>query len=564
MDRAHPTPAQPLGIESLPCGVCRLRMDGELTVLSANQFFYRLFGYERSDSALPHPASLHTLTYPSDWPLLHSGILEDVHAGKALLQRELRVIHRSGLVLWVLLCCTPFPGPDGYLDCILIDITARIHAMERLRASEEERQLLLTHTGRFAFRFYLSSRTAVLPPDTARELGMSERMELFPDQVTLGGWCGDECREDFARFFQSMVDGASGGSVRLRFRSGKGEFTWYSFAYSMVYSADGRGLHAVVSFEDVSQQREKELAYEKWSQYNQAQMESAVVYYECNLTRNVLEKLDGYTAFCYPQDAMHSYDEMLAYVVDTMVWVEDRELYNTHFLRETLLSHYRAGGREHSLDCRRLDSEGQPFWVRVTVQILPDPFSDDVKAFILVRDINTEKLREEELRCRSQTDPLTGVLNRGAFVEQLSALFAASPPGTAHGLVMLDVDRFKDLNDTMGHQFGDKVLVDIAEILRNALRSDDLIGRLGGDEFVLCLKNMPSRRALEDKMANICGALTLTFTEGGNTSGSLGGVLYPEEGTDFMELYRKADLALYKAKRQGRARYMLFDSETMG
>ena len=550
-----------ISLDAMPCAFCQVRCDGPLSIVSANRLFYSLCGYTPEEAGSAGFTSLSFINYPADWPAFQAALREGGLSARRSFSADTKAVHRSGRVLWLQAHCSPAPCGEDLLNCVFLDTTEQMGLLEQLRRGDEERQLLLQHTGRFVFRYYIASRIIVFSPDAAAELGVPQRLQGAPNTPSIDERCAPESAADYIRFFNEMRTGLPSGNVVLHFRNHTGEYVWYSCAFSMVYGPDGVPQHAVISFEDVSAQREKELAYEKWSQYNQSQMRSALMYYECNLSRNLLDKIDGADALRFPPEALDSYDGLYRYVVDELLWPEDRAVYETYFRRSRLMEQFEDGKRELGMECRRKDPRGRPFWVLVTVQILPDPYSDDVKAFILVKNIDAEKRREMELQARSQQDPLTGCLNRAAFAEQADALFQAGPAGAVHALIMLDIDHFKYLNDTMGHQFGDQVLTGVAERLSKALRGQDLVGRLGGDEFVLLLRGLPAGLDLQERIDGLCQSLGRDWEGGAAITVSMGAAVCPRDGNTFDVLYRKADQALYHAKRQGRARAVLFEPE---
>ncbi|MEG2119737.1 MAG: GGDEF domain-containing protein [Pseudoflavonifractor sp.] len=164
------------------------------------------------------------------------------------------------------------------------------------------------------------------------------------------------------------------------------------------------------------------------------------------------------------------------------------------------------------------------------------------------------------LRESALLDPLTGVLNRRGLLEALSQLLSAPAPAR-HALVMVDIDHFKALNDRMGHPFGDRTLIAVADALRSNLRAGDILGRLGGDEFLLCLKDLPPRCVPEEKLAQLCAALHLTQNGRVYATSCLGGAICPDDGDLFDTLYPKADCALYAAKRRGPGHHALYRPE---
>ncbi len=116
---------------------------------------------------------------------------------------------------------------------------------------------------------------------------------------------------------------------------------------------------------------------------------------------------------------------------------------------------------------------------------------------------------------------LTGALNRITFHEKVREVLRRDDFYGQHALLILDIDHFKGINDSLGHQFGDQVLGDSAAILKRELRKDDLCGRIGGDEFMVFLNDVPSEKELEPRIAQICKSLTRCYEGYGTVSCSM-------------------------------------------
>ena len=125
--------------------------------------------------------------------------------------------------------------------------------------------------------------------------------------------------------------------------------------------------------------------------------------------------------------------------------------------------------------------------------------------------------------------------------------------GGTVGLLLIDLDRFKEVNDTLGHDHGDRLLREVAERLRGALRRGDTLARLGGDEFAVLLRGLPDRGAAVELALRLTGALERPFVVRGVTvqlGASVGVALCPDHGTDVTTLVQRADVAMYEAKRE--------------
>ncbi len=162
-------------------------------------------------------------------------------------------------------------------------------------------------------------------------------------------------------------------------------------------------------------------------------------------------------------------------------------------------------------------------------------------------------------------DALTGLPNRALFNETLvHAIGQAARHRRRLALFFLDVDRFKNINDTLGHGVGDRVLQEVARRLTAAMRSSDMVARLGGDEFVLLAEDFGDTSDLADIAAKVLGALGPTFTLEAQElalSASIGICTFPEDGSDAQALLANADIAMYRAKEQGRNRHCFYSSE---
>jgi len=165
----------------------------------------------------------------------------------------------------------------------------------------------------------------------------------------------------------------------------------------------------------------------------------------------------------------------------------------------------------------------------------------------------------------ARIDALTGLSNRAVFLEQLEAAVdpRVSPRGDSFSVLMLDLDRFKNVNDSLGHAAGDALLREVAKRLRSALRSTDLLARLGGDEFAIIQAGCnDQRQGSIDLAARICKSIAEPFLLPGRqveVGTSVGIAMVPEHGQDREQILKKADLALYRSKSAGRNCFTLYD-----
>jgi diguanylate cyclase (GGDEF)-like protein len=180
------------------------------------------------------------------------------------------------------------------------------------------------------------------------------------------------------------------------------------------------------------------------------------------------------------------------------------------------------------------------------------------------RDISERKRNEEEIRYLAFHDSLTGAATRSVLLDQLTrCLSRAQRSGSTVGLIFVDLDGFKQVNDTEGHDAGDATLRQVSSTLTSVLRDGDTLARVGGDEFVLLLPELRHAEELQGIAERILVELRRAVGEGqiGRISASLGLAAYPRDGTDTGELLRHADQAMYTAKNRGGDGYSVWASE---
>ena len=184
---------------------------------------------------------------------------------------------------------------------------------------------------------------------------------------------------------------------------------------------------------------------------------------------------------------------------------------------------------------------------------------------LAIEDITERKKYEEKIQQMAFHDSLTGLPNRKLFSDRLGIVLAQAKRNKKKvGIVMLDLDNFKDVNDTLGHDVGDTLLKAVAERLSVILRKSDTVARFGGDEFVLIFPDMEVIEEAIQIVQKIIDRFHKPFlidTHQLVVTTSIGIAVYPKDGMDEEILMKNADIAMYQAKQAGRARYQLYKEE---
>jgi diguanylate cyclase (GGDEF)-like protein len=196
------------------------------------------------------------------------------------------------------------------------------------------------------------------------------------------------------------------------------------------------------------------------------------------------------------------------------------------------------------------------------VTLQPVRFEDREAQLLIVKDISAQRAEQEELLHRVNHDALTGLPNRLLLKDRMqTALAAAERHGTRIAVLCVDLDRFKQINDTHGHAAGDQCLREVGVRLKHRLRTVDTAARTGGEEFTIILDEIAERGDAEHVARELLATLRVPLRWNGTPiqlSASIGIAMFPEDSDDAAQLMNQADAAMYRAKQSGGNRHRFF------
>jgi diguanylate cyclase (GGDEF)-like protein/PAS domain S-box-containing protein len=237
---------------------------------------------------------------------------------------------------------------------------------------------------------------------------------------------------------------------------------------------------------------------------------------------------------------------------------EDRERMR-HYIDNTL------SFLSNSAEYRIVRPDGEVRWLFDRAKVVTNERGRKLRIDGIASDITQHKRQQELLYKVAHHDALTGLPNRALMFDRLTqALAQHERSGECFALLFIDIDRFKTINDSLGHNVGDAVLCRIAERIGGALRAEDTVARLGGDEFVVILNSIASETSVTGVAQKLTQAVAPPVTVGEHVihcTTSTGISLYPRDGTDAEALLKNADTAMYEAKRSGRNTFRFYAAE---
>ena len=226
---------------------------------------------------------------------------------------------------------------------------------------------------------------------------------------------------------------------------------------------------------------------------------------------------------------------------------------------------YKTGEPSKTFDWQIMRRDGVEVFVETSITLQKDPSGEPAGFKGMIRDVTERKRTEQQIKYMATHDALTGLPNRLMFNQLLNqAIRSAMRHQQQLAVFYIDLDRFKIINDSLGHDAGDLLLKEIARRFRSALRGVDVVGRLGGDEFVILIEQVGELSQLEFVAHNIISSAmkpVILMGEECRVTASIGISIYPKDGQDQESLMKNADIAMYFAKEAGKNNYQFYSKD---
>jgi diguanylate cyclase (GGDEF)-like protein/PAS domain S-box-containing protein len=510
----------------------------------ASSSIERLLGYTPAEVKSLDGASF---VHPDDLAAARAAVLEGDGAGTRV---QVRFRRKDGEYRWMSATSRTVTDLDGAVTGridALRDIHNEVLAQQKLTAAEEESRLAFDRSSVATCLVSNAGRLVRVNPAMCDLLGRSEAELLtmsfldvtHPDDTAVG-----------ADLLRDLVAGGR-SSLRLtkRYVRGDGRVVWGDLTVSAVSDVAGTVRHRIAQILDVTaehQLRESLLEAQRIAHLGSWSLDVATGHVRWSPALYEVFGLD-------PRGPAPDYPDQER-LVEPESWAR----------LTAAFSLTQATGRPCLLELEMIRADGSPAWMEVRGEAVRDAAGAIVGLAGVTMDITDRRVAVDELRKLATHDPLTGLANRATLLDEVSrAISAAGRSGRAAAVLMMDLDRFKNVNDTLGHAAGDDLLVAAAARIKGVVRAGDLVARLGGDEFVVVMRDLDdptdavrvASRLVEEFRAPFTSAVAELYA-----TASIGMVIATEKG-DVGDLLREADTALYAAKDAGRDRVSVFNED---
>ena len=477
-------------------------------------------------------------------------------AGTGAVEAELTFIRRDGARFEARVSSKLFTDESGcQVACTSIhDITQRKQAEEALRQSEERFRLLYENAPLGIIRIDQKGYLTAANRKFAEISGYSpeEAVGLTYRDVTL-----PEETDRIAKIAEDLLFGPIDTiQYERRLLRKDGSTRWVLLTGRLIRGAQGEPPWGMVLFEDIAERKQAEEALRQSEEHFRATFEHMPLgISECTL--------EGRFINANPKDL-----DIHGYTKDELVHLTIMDVTHPGDMEETLSNLQKLAAGEidsYVMEKRLIRKDRSIVWVNVTNSLIA--IHGKPKYIVsAVEDITERKKAEAKLKQamemsyhQANHDMLTGLANRASFNDRLKETLAyARRHEHLVAIHMLDLDRFKSINDTLGHHIGDLLLQEVARRIKSHVRATDLAARLGGDEFVVIQTHLAAPAAapvLAEKLVEELGRPYVLEGQEVHSNTSIGIAIYPNDAEDPAELVKHADLAMYEAKHHGRSNY---------
>lgn len=466
---------------------------------------------------------------------------------------EYRLQKKTGEYIWVRengKCSLADPKNKRWV-ALCIDITETKTAEEKARYNEQLAAIALESTNISIWEYDYASNCIIQGQNSIKVHGFDAIVHNVPEMLVESGYVHPDSREAFLSMYDDLRNGVPKAEGIFQMKIGKGEeYRYEQIHYTNTFDKDGKPYRAIGISNDVTEQRTTIARYQREIDFNKALSPDIYATARLNITQEVIEEIHS--------DIPEEQEILKGVTFGTL---------------PGLLGKLRGTGDEvkeyfMALSCERIrelndsgervvtyefmeELRGKPSWVRFEMHIAKDPHNDDLLAFIYFRDIDKQHREMERLKELAKRDQMTGLYNHDTTIQLIKQYLAQNGDGMTHALLVIDINKFKKVNDRYGHMQGDLIIVEVARRIQSVFRRDDIVGRVGGDEFMVLVKDIASGELVQKKVRELEQAIHFRFCcddKMMEVGCSVGMALYSGSGMSFEELYRQADAAMYEAK----------------
>lgn len=470
-------------------------------------------------------------------------------------------IRKNGVDVWLhteAICVVDDEGP--VFHCVSFDMTEYEEKRRTLDGLEDTISLLARQIGMDCFLYETKTRTAAFYSAGAvvpAELFSTDReCHDFPERMVSCGLVPAEYEKAWRGTFNGLQKDGDRVVRELKINLEGHPDMWARLTLSVKKDGVGAERYALGTLSVITQEKEAARRYLNETQFYQAMLSEKDAYAQLDVTEDRITRIGGMWNLYNEIIDKVTYSALILEFINKVVHPEDRRHYLELMQCDNFMKSLADGIDKLGCEFRRIVDQNKMMWMQLSVHLFRDATTQHVLALMYIKNIDAKKKQEMLLLNDSRRDQLTNVYNRKMAEETIKERMREATPNELCAFMILDVDNFKQINDSFGHKAGDDVLIRLANILSGAFRRSDIIGRFGGDEFIIFLNNIMSEEKVIERLNNLYSLLGSEADADGLKCSV--GVSIMRGRVDYEQMFRRADLALYQAKSAGKNCFIFF------
>lgn len=534
-------------------------------LLYGNEYFYQVCKREKQSNE-QQPIYCIDYVHPQDALHIKELIANAQIHKQRYLEWEMRVCSNEGKWHWMLIYGEiDMSGDQKVMNCFICDIDEKHKLQEQIMHNEQCYRIALQRTNTSVWEYDIANSCLILTKSAQQRHGYRNRVEHVPETLIEEGHIHPNSIEDVKRMYERLQRGEQNVEADILTRKLDASGWWWErIQYTMMYDELGNASYAIAVGEDITKEKEAEIRYQQELQFRNKLDPDVISSSRINMSKNELEYLRLMGEPYVPTSKHMTYEDMTEMAICRIANANDQQNYIRNFSRPALLKAFTQNNMTLSLDYRRKDDQGLLQWVNETVQLVKDVISNDIYAYVLIRNINEKKILELSLQQRAERDTLTKTYRTETIIQMMKEVLSQrSNTHISYALLLFNLDDYAAIKKGNGQESADHVLVELSKLLMLHFGNKKIVGRFGEDEIGVFLygkiNEQKTYKTADDIRKVIC--MPYMFTKGKIAVSVSVGLYFEQEKTTFEQLYENAKEALSEAKEAGKNCCMIYDKD---
>ena len=555
--------------ENSTSGVFKAFLTDRFEVTYANEGLYKIYGYSKEELEEKFQEDPTFLVGEEEAKRVWQKVQETIENGEKQVTLEYRFIKKDGSIGWVHADCNITTQEDGRMVMIgmIMDITERHTLEQQLHHTEEIYRLVRNYTNLDVWEYDALRHTIRVQKIENGEQTSERLYKDIPESSIQSGKVHPDSVDTFREIHKRIDEGEDTVVAVLRFREPDGTYSWQRITYiSMKEKGEVKGAIGIT--ENITLQKEAEIRAFKQEKMREMLAKDTIYSAHINLTKNRLEMVwsEGEEL---NMDTLGNvtYQNVFERIINQIANEDDRKRFREEFTLENMRKYAEQNNFSREFEFRQAYENGKIIWVNLSFRIIDSPTTGDKILFAYARNIDAVKRRELSLQKKAELDEITGFYNLTTTKLLIENILNDKSNKTGESaFLLINVDNFRQVNQSGGFAAGDELLRQIGNNIRDHIPSLSVSGRINGDTFAVYFRSHQTKKMVRKDVRELMNVLCGNYVCGKrqyDITVSMGAICLGEKQATYDFIYQSAYNALDVAKRNG-GNNLIFHSEIVG